>query len=239
MRGARRGIGFWPPHLAALSRIRFLWVARSRRVARGSHLRRAVGRCGSTKIITGRSRPGNGQGHPSSGARSRLAPSRPAAATSRASISSGEWGVGAHFPSAPRWKAVGLPQTTIGIPTAGGELLSAATALADAAEQPGASRECPAALALIEQALRVVSASVGVLARDAVPADAERDALGQGRSTTRSGGLPLSREQEAHLASTMHTLAQDISLTARSMCTCPRDGGTIARPEALKAPPSR
>ena len=93
-----------------------------------------------------------------------------------------------------------MPETTLDIPTAGAELLSAATALADAIEQPDASTECPVALALIEQALRVLSTSVTVLAHDAVPNAPER----------------VSREREAHLRATMHTLAQDISLIARS-----------------------
>ena len=108
-----------------------------------------------------------------------------------------------------------MPETILDIPTAGGELLSSATAFADAAEQPGASRQCPVALALIEQGLRVLSASVGVLAHDAVPDGAERDAPARERGPTLRGS-PLSREQEAHFQATLHALAQDIALTARS-----------------------
>ena len=142
-------------------------------------------------------------------------------------------GVWTHCPSAPRWKAVGMPETTVDIPTAGGELLSAATALADAAEQPGASRVSRRS-ALIEQALRVVSASVGVLAHDAVPDDAERDALARAGAArlvfvaplARAGGPPSSNDARA---CTRHQSQRSL------MCTCPRDRGTNARREALKA----
>lgn len=95
-----------------------------------------------------------------------------------------------------------METTTLEIHTAGDELLSTAAALAEAAEEPGASQRFPAALALIEQALRAVSGGVGAVAHEAV-ADAE-------------SSMRLTREQQARLETTMHALAQDIGLTARS-----------------------
>lgn len=106
------------------------------------------------------------------------------------------------------------------------ELLAAATAFRTAAAAPGASRSFPSALVAIEEALRVVSASIHELAHDAVPAVVERQRHAPtSDEPARKGVAGLSHEREANLAATMHDVAQGFSHCAGS---CGRARQTVA-----------
>lgn len=110
-----------------------------------------------------------------------------------------------------------MPAGNSDISSAGSDLRSAAITFSEVADAPGASESFPAALTHIEEGLRAVSESVYRLARDAVPAKCERNrvsAHGREQSRLATEGR-LSREQEAHLAATMHELAQDFNRCAR------------------------
>jgi len=98
------------------------------------------------------------------------------------------------------------------------ELRSAAIEFGEAIDAAGASDPLPAALTQIEEALRAVSASVHALAHEAVPASTRRNrAAANGRQGQPLAAEPsLSWEQQTHLETTVHDLAQEFSRCARS-----------------------
>jgi hypothetical protein len=71
------------------------------------------------------------------------------------------------------------------LPRAAGEFQSAANAFSQAADEVGASESFPVALPRIDESLRLISATVYILARDAVRSIADRNplrlCLGHGR----------------------------------------------------------
>ena len=94
------------------------------------------------------------------------------------------------------------------------DLLLAAVALRQAAEEPGASASFSSLTSSLKEALRLLSASVCRLADDAVPTRAERHRLGP---TVRVDPVTgLSREQEVQLVSTLHDLAASFDHCAAS-----------------------
>ena len=111
------------------------------------------------------------------------------------------------------------------------DLLSAARALGNAAEAPGASAALGAVVPRLQETLRVVSASLYTLADDAVPAFAERRRLGPGVQVDHAAGM--SREQEVRVVSTIHDLAATFSRCAGS-CDAVREIAVpmIAAPKA-------
>ena len=105
------------------------------------------------------------------------------------------------------------------------ELLAAATAFRAAAGQPGASQTFPSALVAIEESLRVLGLSIHELTHDAVPAVVERQRHIPGPVRGQQNGGRLSHEREAHIAATMHDVAQDFVRCAGS---CGRAIETVA-----------
>ena len=114
------------------------------------------------------------------------------------------------------------------ISSASRQLHSAAIAFSEGADASGASHSLPAALTEIEEALRLVSATVDVLAHDLVVAN------GQERHA-RAAERGLSHEQQVHLKATVHDLAQEFSRCARS---CAR-ARTIVLPRVAPATSAR
>jgi hypothetical protein len=94
------------------------------------------------------------------------------------------------------------------------DLLSAALALSEAAEAPGASAALGAVVPRLQQTLRVLSASLYTLADDAVPTFAERRRLGPSVRVDHASGM--SREQEVRVLSTINDLAGTLSRCAGS-----------------------
>jgi hypothetical protein len=98
-------------------------------------------------------------------------------------------------------------------------LLTAARAFHDSASETGSSTHAPAVLTRLEEALQLMSAGWYQLAADAAPG------IGQRRRWRRSNTPPprsdgrLSREQEVHLAATLHDLAAAFAGCARACRT--------------------
>ena len=115
------------------------------------------------------------------------------------------------------------------ISSASRQLRSVATAFSEGADASGASHWLPAALTEIEEALRLVSATVDVLAHDLVVANGPEP-------RARAGERTLSHEQQVHFKATVCDLAQEFSRCARSCGPGPHRRSPTSRTANIGAP---